>query len=1190
MIFLYKMISDAELLHGRVRNFLIGIVETEAKMAFTHLHVHSSYSLLDGSGKIPEMISRVKELGMDSCALTDHGVMYGVIDFYREAKKQGIHPILGSEIYLTEDMAEKSLQKGEARYYHLVLLAENDTGFHNLMKLVSLGFTEGYYYKPRVDYAALEKYHEGIIALSACLAGEVSRALRYNDYAKAKEAAYRYEKIFGKGNFFLEMQDHGYPEQKLVNQGMLRLHEETGIPLVATNDIHYTYKEDAKPHDILLCLQTGKKLQDEDRMRYPGGQFYIKSEEEMEELFPFAKEALENTAQIAARCQVEIEFGKYHLPKYRIPEGYDSSYSYLEELCLKGLTKRYGELTEEKKERLYYELGVIRNMGFVDYFLVVWDYINFAKTSGIAVGPGRGSAAGSIVAYAIGITDVDPIRHQLLFERFLNPERVSMPDIDVDFEYERRQEVIDYVGRKYGKEQVSQIITFGTLAARGVIRDVGRVLDVPYAKCDQLAKLVPAELNMTLQKALTVSKDLKNLYDTEEETKNMIDLCLRLEGLPRHSSMHAAGVVIAGGPVSDYVPLAKAQDGSITTQFTMTTIEELGLLKMDFLGLRTLTVIQDAIRFVEKNHGIKIDLDHLNYDDSEVYAMLSKGDCAGVFQLESSGMVNFMKRLRPSNLDDIIAGVALYRPGPMDFIPDYIAGKKNPEKVHYDCKEMEPILKNTYGVIVYQEQVMQIVRDLAGFTMGNSDLLRRAMSKKKLKEMEKARQSFVYGNKEEGIYGCLSKGISEEVANRIYDKMIDFANYAFNKSHAVSYALLSYQTAYLKRYYAPEFYAATMSSFMDNMVKTAEYIEVAREEGIPILPPDINEAEVGFSVKGGEIRYGLSAVKGVGRSAAETILEERKKGSFKNFEDFVLRMSARGLNRRAMESFIHAGSLDSLEGNRREKLVMLSEVLEDLQKGKKDIIPGQMSLSDLLGEESEEKGDFELLFPNLEEFPKAELLRNEKDALGVYLSGHPLDSDKALMKEVCTRKARDFSEEAQEEQKEDGIRDDEICIVGGLLTNINKRITKKNEMMAFLTIEDNTASMEVVAFPRTFETAKEFLTEDSKIFVKGRIQKKDEGEAKLIAEKIILFAKVPKEIWVQFLDREEYEKREAELLQILKEYKGESEVVLYLRKEKAIKRLPREFRIDSGEGTRSLLMEKFGTENVKEKTKSLKFL
>ena len=611
---------------------------------------------------------------------------------------------------------------------------------------------------------------------------------------------------------------------------------------------------------------------------------------------------------------------------------------------------------------------------------------------------------------------------------------------------------------------------------------------------------------------------------------------------------------------------------------------------MDFLGLRTLTVIQDAIRFVEKNHGIKIDLDHLNYDDSEVYAMLSKGDCAGVFQLESSGMINFMKRLRPSNLDDIIAGVALYRPGPMDFIPDYIAGKKNPEKVHYDCKEMEPILKNTYGVIVYQEQVMQIVRDLAGFTMGNSDLLRRAMSKKKLKEMEKARQSFVYGNKEEGIYGCLSKGISEEVANRIYDKMIDFANYAFNKSHAVSYALLSYQTAYLKRYYAPEFYAATMSSFMDNMVKTAEYIEVAREEGIPILPPDINEAEVGFSVKGGEIRYGLSAVKGVGRSAAETILEERKKGSFKNFEDFVLRMSARGLNRRAMESFIHAGSLDSLEGNRREKLVMLSEVLEDLQKGKKDIIPGQMSLSDLLGEESEEKGDFELLFPDLEEFPKAELLRNEKDALGVYLSGHPLDSDKALMKEVCTRKARDFSEEAQEEQKEDGIRDDEICIVGGLLTNINKRITKKNEMMAFLTIEDNTASMEVVAFPRTFEAAKEFLTGDSKIFVKGRIQKKDEGEAKLIAEKIILFAKVPKEIWVQFSDKEEYEKREAELLQILKEYKGESEVVLYLRKEKAIKRLPGEFRIDSGEGTRSLLMEKFGTENVKEKTKSLKFL
>ena len=1154
-------------------------------MAFTHLHVHSSYSLLDGSGKIPEMVARVKELGMDSIALTDHGVMYGVIDFYKEAKKQGIHPVLGSEIYLSRSMEERFIQKGEARYYHLVLLAENDTGYHNLMKLVSLGFTEGYYYKPRVDYEVLEKYHEGIIALSACLAGEVSRNLRLSQYEEAKQAALRYEGIFGKGNFFLEMQDHGYAEQKLVNQGMLRLHEETGIPLVVTNDIHYTYKEDAKAHDILLCLQTGKKLMDEDRMRYPGGQFYIKSEEEMEELFPYAKEALENTAKIAKRCQVNITFGEYHLPKYPVPEGY-TAHSYLEELCLKGLEKRYGESRQENKDRLYYELNTISDMGFVDYFLVVWDYIHFAKTHGIAVGPGRGSAAGSIVAYAIGITDVDPMEHQLLFERFLNPERVTMPDIDVDFEYERRQEVIDYVGKKYGKEQVSQIITFGTLAARGVIRDVGRVLDIPYAKCDQLAKLVPNELNMTLEKALSVSKELKNLYDTEEETRQMIDMCLRLEGLPRHSSMHAAGVVIAGSPVSDYVPLSRGSDGSITTQFTMTTIEELGLLKMDFLGLRTLTVIQDALRFIEENHGVKLDLDKLPYDDAKVYAMLSKGDCAGVFQLESAGMVNFMKRLQPSCLDDIIAGVALYRPGPMDFIPDYIAGKKNPATVHYDCKEMESILQNTYGVIVYQEQVMQIVRDLAGFTMGGSDLLRRAMSKKKTSVMEEARQSFVYGNAKEGIAGCISKGISEEVANRIYDKMIDFAKYAFNKSHAVSYALLSYQTAYLKYYYAPEFYAATMSSFMDNTVKTAEYIEVAREQGIEILPPDIQLAEVGFSVKDGKIRYGLSAVKGVGRSAAEQIILERKNGPFRNFEDLVQRLSQRGINRRAMESFIHAGAFDNLEGNRREKLVMLPEVLEDLQKGKKDQIAGQMSLLDLLGDEAEERQEFELIFPDLEEFPKAELLRNEKDALGVYLSGHPLDSDRALLKQLCSRRARDFSLEAIEEEK--NLVDDEHCTVGGMITGINRRITKKNDMMAFVTLEDNTGSMEVVVFPKTYELTEELIQEDKKVFVYGRVQMNDEANGKLIAEKIIAFENLPKEIWLQFSDKEAYLEKEKEVLECLSQEGGESTVAIYLRKEKAIKRLGKLYAVQSSQELLENLAKIVGPENVKEQLKSLK--
>ena len=834
-------------------------------MNFTHLHVHTEYSLLDGSNKIQEYVARVKELGMDSAAITDHGVMYGVIDFYRAAKAAGINPILGCEVYVAPGSRfDREAGSGEDRYYHLVLLAENNQGYSNLMKIVSKGFVEGFYYKPRVDLEILEKYHEGIIALSACLAGEVAKYLTRGMYEDAKAAALRYQDIFGKGNFFLEMQDHGIPQQQTVNQQLLKMHKETGIDLVVTNDVHYTLAEDAQPHDVLLCLQTGKKLADENRMRYEGGQYYVKSPQEMEMLFPYATEALENTHKIAERCHVEIEFGVTKLPKYDVPEGY-TSWEYLNKLCFEGLEERYQPVTQELRERLDYELSTIKNMGYVDYFLIVWDFIKYARDHDIMVGPGRGSAAGSLVAYTLGITQLDPIRYDLLFERFLNPERVSMPDIDVDFCFERRQEVIDYVVRKYGKDRVVQIVTFGTLAARGVIRDVGRVLDLPYAQVDAIAKMIPQELNITIDKALQMNPELRKAYEEQEDIHGLIDTAKRLEGLPRHTSMHAAGVVISQKDVDEYVPLSRAQDGSITTQFTMTTLEELGLLKMDFLGLRTLTVIQNAVHQIERTTGKLLDMQQIDYNDKKVLDSLGTGRSDGVFQLESAGMKNFMKELKPQSLEDVIAGISLYRPGPMDFIPQYIRGKNRPDTISYDCPQLESILKPTYGCIVYQEQVMQIVRNLAGYTLGRSDLVRRAMSKKKASVMEKERQNFVYGNQEEGVPGCIANGIPEKVANKIYDDMIDFAKYAFNKSHAAAYAVVSYQTAYLKYYYPVEFMAALMTSVIEMPNKVSEYIQVCRQMNIRILPPDVNRGIYGFSVDNGALRYGLSAIKSVGR-------------------------------------------------------------------------------------------------------------------------------------------------------------------------------------------------------------------------------------------------------------------------------------------------------------------------------------
>lgn len=1154
-------------------------------MAFTHLHVHTEYSLLDGSSKIKELTARAKELGMDSMAITDHGVMYGVIDFYRAAREVGIKPILGCEVYVAPGSRfDRESGAGEDRYYHLVLLAENNTGYKNLMKIVSKGFVDGFYYKPRVDLKLLTTYHEGIIALSACLAGEVQKYLVRGMYEEAKRSALRYHEIFGKDHFYLELQDHGMPEQKMVNQGLLRLSQDTGLELVATNDIHYTYAEDAKAHDILLCIQTGKKVTDEDRMRYEGGQYYCKSEEEMRKLFPYAQEAIDNTHKIAERCNVEIEFGVTKLPKYQVPEGFDS-WTYLNHLCREGFKTRYPDDNGTLSRRLDYELGVIRTMGYVDYFLIVWDFINYARSQNIMVGPGRGSAAGSIVSYTLGITNIDPVRYNLLFERFLNPERVSMPDIDVDFCYERRQEVIDYVVRKYGKDQVVQIVTFGTLAAKGVVRDVGRVLDLPYAMCDSIAKMIPNDLGMTLDKALTANPDLKKLYNEDEQVKYLIDMSKRLEGLPRHTSMHAAGVVIGSRSIDEFVPLSRAADGTITTQFTMTTIEELGLLKMDFLGLRTLTVIQNAVRLAEKDYGIKLDMDHIDYNDKKVLESIGTGRTEGVFQLESGGMKSFMKELKPENLEDIIAGISLYRPGPMDFIPRYLKGKNDKNSITYECPQLEPILSPTYGCIVYQEQVMQIVRDLAGYTMGRSDLVRRAMSKKKTAVMEKERQNFVYGNEKEGVKGCIANGIDEKTADHIYDEMIDFAKYAFNKSHAAAYAVVSYQTAYLKYYYPKEFMAALMSSVMDNVSKFSEYILTCRRMmDIAILPPDINEGESGFSVSGDGIRYGLSAIKSVGRPVVDAILEERKKnGVFSSMEDFINRMTNKEVNRRTIENFIKSGAMDSLPGTRRQKVAVAPVLLDNKARERKNAWEGQMSLFDLVSEE--EKKEYQVSFPDVGEYSKEELLAFEKDILGVYISGHPLDDYEGLWRKNITATAADFI--VDEETEEAAVKDGMKAVVGGLVVGKVVKTTRSNQLMAFITLEDLMGSVEVIVFPKNYEADRDILTEDSKIFIKGRVSLGDEPVGKLVCEQVIPFAKVPRELWLQFEDKEMYQAMEGTILGILKESEGPDRVVIYLKKERTKKILPANWKVEAAGELLDTLVCKLGEKNVKLVEKNL---
>ncbi len=1155
-------------------------------MAFTHLHVHTEYSLLDGSNKIKEYVKRVKELGMTSAAITDHGVMYGVIDFYRACKAEGINPIIGCEVYVAPNSRyDKELTGGEDRYYHLVLLAENNTGYQNLMKIVSKGFTEGYYYRPRVDMEVLREYHEGIIALSACLAGEVQRYIMKGLYDEARKMARKYEDCFGKGNYFLELQDHGLPEQRTVNHQLMRMSQELQIPLVATNDVHYTYEDDMDSHDILLCLQTGKKLADEDRMRYEGGQYYVKSEAEMRELFPYAGQAIDNTQRIADRCHVDIEFGVTKLPHFEVPQGF-TPWTYLNHLCLEGLKERYGEDVNQPagntgqtlKERLDYELGVIQRMGYVDYFLIVWDFINYAKQNGIAVGPGRGSAAGSIVSYCLKITDIDPIRYSLLFERFLNPERVSMPDIDIDFCFERRQEVIDYVGEKYGAEKVVQIVTFGTLQAKGVIRDVARVMDLPYAYADALAKQIPNELNITLDRALDLNPELRAQYENDEQVRYLIDMCKRLEGLPRHTSMHAAGVVICPSAADDFVPLSRGSDGSITTQFTMTTLEELGLLKMDFLGLRTLTVIQKAVDLIKESTGLELNMTHIDYDDKAVLNYIGTGKTEGVFQLESAGMKNFMKELKPENLEDIIAGVSLYRPGPMDFIPQYVKGKNSGDKVTYLCPQLEPILSPTYGCIVYQEQVMQIVRDLGGYSLGRSDLVRRAMSKKKQSVMEKERANFINGNPEEGVPGCIANGIQASVAGEIYENMMDFAKYAFNKSHAACYAVVAYQTAYLKYYYPVQFMAALLTSVIDNPRKVAEYIVCCRNMGIEILPPDINESSGEFSVSGNAVRYALLAIKSIGRPVIEFICKEKENhGPYKSIQDFLTRIQDSDCNKRAIEHFIKAGALDCLSGTRKQFMYVYVPIMDRLSSGKKNHIAGQMSLLDLLGEE--EKEEFEITMPNVGEFTKEEVLTMEKEVLGIYVSGHPLESDLNTWKNNITATTADFA--LDEETGKVNVEDNSTQTIGGLINSKTIKYTKNDKTMAFLEIEDLYGIVEVVVFPKDYEKYHHLFTEDAKVFVKGRVSLEEDKNGKLICEKVISFDEIGRKLWVRFDTMREFKAAEQKLMQAISESEGRDQVVLYIAEGKLKKELPAEYNVKANEELLSKLYDEFGRNNIK---------
>lgn len=1193
---------------------------------FVHLHVHTEYSLLDGANRITDLIKRTAELGMKSIAITDHGVMYGVVDFYKEAVKNDIKPILGCEVYMAKRSRFDRQSGVDSDQGHLVLLASNMQGYKNLMKIVSFGFTEGFYYKPRIDFEVLEAYSGGLIALSACLSGNIPKALLQNDYDTAKKLAGRFNDIFGQDNFFLELQSNGIEEQNLVNQGLIRLSKDTGIPLVATNDAHYLRRTDAKAHEVLLCIQTGKKITDEDRMRFSTDDFYIKSPEEMSALFKNVPEALENTAKIAERCNVELEFNKLHLPEFRVAEGTEP-FEYLRGLCYEGLAERQRKQgtqgdgspaaavsisqlnTQEpppcvaENERLEYELSVIRQMGYVDYFLIVWDFIKYAKDHGIVVGPGRGSAAGSLVAYSLGITSIDPIKYNLLFERFLNPERISMPDIDIDFCYERRQEVIDYVVSKYGKDRVAQIITFGTMAARAAIRDVGRALDISYGEVDVIAKMIPFQIGMNIEKALELNPELKLKYEDDERITELIDTARLLEGMPRHASTHAAGVVISKEPITEYVPLQKNED-SITTQFPMGLLEELGLLKMDFLGLRTLTVIRDSTDLILKNHGKKIDMDILEMDDPNVFRMLGEGKTAGVFQLESGGMTQFMKELQPSSLEDIIAGISLYRPGPMEQIPRYIKNKNSPSEAKYAHPLLERILDVTYGCMVYQEQVMQIVRELAGYSYGRSDLVRRAMSKKKHDVMQKERKNFIHGIVDEKgnivVEGAVRRGVDEKTANSIFDEMMDFASYAFNKSHAAAYAVIAYQTAWLKYHYPVEFMAASLNSFMGSSDKISQYVQECRTVGIDVLPPDINESEVRFSVTGGKIRFGMAAVKNVGEGAVREIIAERKeKGFFKSFADFCERTDGRDINKRCVESLLKCGAFDSLGVFRSRMLAVYEKILESVAQNRKKKMEGQLSLFEMGGARQEVSisGD---IYPEIKEYPPKILLAMEKEMLGLYISGHPLKEFMEEIKEQVTLLSSELSVNTQENGEDaetdgiKGLKDGMSVTVGGIITGRKSKTTKSNNLMAFITLEDLYGTMEVIVFPSTLTRYSALLTDENTVLINGRISIKEEEQPKIICEEVKALKKTndrevshdinrrekASRLYIRTSESEESEKMRS-VYALLKFFGGKTPVCFYNEQNNTKRTMEQDKWVSLEESLLKELRERFGEENVK---------
>ncbi|MBQ9973171.1 MAG: DNA polymerase III subunit alpha [Firmicutes bacterium] len=1184
-------------------------------MAFTHLHVHTEYSLLDGAAGIKNLIARTKELGMDSIAITDHGVMFGVIDFYKEAKANGIKPILGCEVYTAARTRFDKDAERDKRQGHLVLLAKNNEGYKNLMKIVSAGFTEGFYYKPRVDKELLKKYSEGIIALSACLAGDVQQKFLNGDYAGGKKEALDLLEIFGEGNFYLELQDQGLEEEDRILPLMKQLHEETGIPFVATNDVHYVNQEDAEAHDVLLCIQTVTNVDDENRMRFPNDQFYLKSEDEMRKLFSAIPEACDNTSKIAEMCNVEIEFGKLHLPEFKAPDG-KTNKEYLRELCEAGITERYGITRDGEKhisfgvdlyERLDYEFSVIEQMGYIEYFLIVWDFINYARQNEIMVGPGRGSAAGSIVAYVLKITDIDPARNGLIFERFLNPERVSMPDIDIDFCYERRGEVIDYVIEKYGADKVAQIITFGTMKAKAAVRDVGRALNISYSETDQIAKMIPFDLKMTIDKALSMNPELKAKYDSDIRIRQLLDMSRAIEGMPRHASTHAAGVVISKESINEYVPLYLAEKG-ISTQFPMTTIEELGLLKMDFLGLRTLTLIRDALEMIEKNHGVKIDFSKMVYDDPKVYETISSGNTAGIFQLESGGMTQFMKNLKPDCFEDIVAGIALYRPGPMGSIPTYIENKKNPSGATYVHEKLEPILSVTYGCMVYQEQVMQIVRDLGGYSYGRSDLVRRAMSKKKADVMMKEKEYFIYGKVDEygniEVPGCIRNGIPAKQAEEIFNHMVSFAEYAFNKSHAAAYAVVAYETAYLKTYYPTEFMAALMTSVMGDTKQIAKYIRNCSEMGIPVLPPTVVDSEGKFTVKEGKIHFGLLAIKNVGAGVANAIVRLREeKGVPKDIFQFMSGIDIHEINKKSLESLIKAGAFDCLNENRAQHMAVYEMLLESAQSNSKKNIEGQMSLfqmadtSDIMNEASV-AGEL----PDVANFSQELLTSMEKEMLGVYLTHHPLDEYREVIGRIKTTSCEEISEAGEEGSL---IHDGMSVTVAGIISSKKTLITKSNKMMAFVDLEDLSGTIEVIVFPNIFEKCRSLIEEDKVIVVKGTLNFKEEETPKLLADSIVdINSPIPEtapaaeavpvpETQVKVKDGDtkvlklritETGEREKEILSYLRyvigDFKGDVPVIIYLSSGKAIK-ASRDLWVNGSDELISRMVEILGTDNVK---------